>query len=164
MLRFAAEKNYKFAILEAVEAVNERQKLRLLDEDAGAVRLAEGQADCSVGARVQAAHRRHARGAVGAAHSGDARGGRVRAGLRSGSDDGGARHLRLEDHYAENSYAALNGADALAIVTEWNEFREPDFERMRKLLSSPIIFDGRNLYNPEQIRAHGFTYLSIGRP
>jgi UDPglucose 6-dehydrogenase len=66
--------------------------------------------------------------------------------------------------YAENGYAALKGADALAIVTEWNEFREPDFDRMKKLLRSPVIFDGRNLYDPEQIRAHGFTYLSIGRP
>jgi UDPglucose 6-dehydrogenase len=66
--------------------------------------------------------------------------------------------------FAENSYGALKGADALAIVTEWNEFREPDFERMKKLLRSPVIFDGRNLYNPDQIRAHGFTYLSIGRP
>ena len=66
--------------------------------------------------------------------------------------------------FAENSYAALKGADALAIVTEWNEFREPDFGRMKKLLRQPLIFDGRNLYNPDQIRANGFTYFSIGRP
>ena len=66
--------------------------------------------------------------------------------------------------YAENSYAALTGADALVIVTEWNEFREPDYLRMRKLLRTPVIFDGRNLYNPEQIRSQGFTYISIGRP
>jgi UDPglucose 6-dehydrogenase len=66
--------------------------------------------------------------------------------------------------YAENGYGALKGADALAIVTEWNEFREPDFARMRKLLRKPVIFDGRNLYKPEQIRAQGFTYVSIGRP
>jgi UDPglucose 6-dehydrogenase len=66
--------------------------------------------------------------------------------------------------YAENSYGALKGADALAIVTEWNEFREPDFVRMRKLLRQPVVFDGRNLYKPEHIRAQGFTYISIGRP
>jgi UDPglucose 6-dehydrogenase len=66
--------------------------------------------------------------------------------------------------FADNSYSALKGADALAIVTEWNEFREPDFDRMKKFLTNPIIFDGRNLYNPESIRAHGFTYVSIGRP
>jgi UDPglucose 6-dehydrogenase len=63
----------------------------------------------------------------------------------------------------EKSYDALAGADALAIVTEWNEFREPDFERMRKLLKAPIVFDGRNIYPPEQMRALGFSYFSIGR-
>ena len=65
--------------------------------------------------------------------------------------------------YAANAYDALRGADALAIVTEWNAFREPDFERMRALLRSPVIFDGRNLFAVEQMRAEGFTYFSIGR-
>ena len=49
-------------------------------------------------------------------------------------------------------------------MTEWNEFREPDFARMKKLMKQPVVFDGRNIYTPEQIRALGFTYLSIGRP
>jgi UDPglucose 6-dehydrogenase len=62
------------------------------------------------------------------------------------------------------SYDALRGADALAVVTEWNEFREPDFARMRKLMKAPVIFDGRNLYEPAQMRALGFSYFSIGRP
>jgi UDPglucose 6-dehydrogenase len=66
--------------------------------------------------------------------------------------------------FADSSYAALKGADALVIVTEWNEFREPDHARMRKLMRSPVIFDGRNIYSPDQIRAQGFTYFSIGRP
>ena len=51
----------------------------------------------------------------------------------------------------------------LAIVTEWNEFREPDFTRIRKMMRTPVIFDGRNIYTPEQIRSVGFTYYSIGR-
>jgi UDPglucose 6-dehydrogenase len=63
----------------------------------------------------------------------------------------------------EQSYDALVGADALAIVTEWNEFREPDFKRMRQLLKAPVVFDGRNIYSPEHMRALGFTYFSIGR-
>ena len=57
----------------------------------------------------------------------------------------------------------LDGADALLIVTEWNEFREPDFARMRALMRSPTVFDGRNLFTPERMRAAGFTYVSIGR-
>lgn len=66
--------------------------------------------------------------------------------------------------YTEGNYAACEGADALAIVTEWNEFRRPDFDRLRALLKHPVIFDGRNLYHPERLRDHGFTYYSIGRP
>src|SRR5439155_16312264 len=63
----------------------------------------------------------------------------------------------------DKSYDALDGADALVVVTEWNTFREPDFEKMRTLLRSPVVFDGRNVYSPEQMRALGFTYFSIGR-
>ena len=164
MLRFAAEKDYRFAILDAVEAVNERQKLRLLSKmqshfgslkgkriavwglafkprtddmrEAPAVPLIQGM--LAAGASVQAYDPEAmtvARGIFGSKVT-----------------------------FAENGYAALKGADALAVVTEWNEFREPDFQRMKKLLGTPVIFDGRNLYNPDQMRAHGFTYFSIGRP
>jgi UDPglucose 6-dehydrogenase len=164
MLRFAAAKDYNFAILEAVEAVNDRQKLRLLAKltahfgsltrkriavwglsfkprtddmrEAPSIPLISGLLDA--GAAVQA------------------------------YDPEAAASARTvfgsKISYADNSYAALTGADALVIVTEWNEFREPDFGRMRKLLRHPVIVDGRNLYNPDQIRAQGFTYLSIGRP
>ncbi len=64
---------------------------------------------------------------------------------------------------ADKSYSALKGADALVIATEWSEFREPDFGRMRKLMKTPVIFDGRNIYSPEQMKAQGFTYYSVGR-
>lgn len=61
-------------------------------------------------------------------------------------------------------YQALDGADGLAIVTEWNEFRRPDYERMGELMREKVIFDGRNLYTPKTMREHGFKYYSIGRP
>ena len=61
------------------------------------------------------------------------------------------------------SYEALAGADGLAVVTEWNEFREPDYPKMRQLLKQPVVFDGRNIYSPAHMRALGFTYFSIGR-
>ncbi|MGB9697120.1 MAG: UDP-glucose dehydrogenase family protein [Ignavibacteria bacterium] len=65
--------------------------------------------------------------------------------------------------YAENEYEALRNADALVIVTEWNEFRNPDFERLKKLLKSPIIFDGRNIFSLDEMEKLGFNYYSIGR-
>ena len=64
---------------------------------------------------------------------------------------------------AADSYEALKGADALAIVTEWNEFKTPDFTRMKKLLRTPVIFDGRNIYNQDELRKLGFSYYGMGR-
>ena len=65
--------------------------------------------------------------------------------------------------YAKSALAALEGASALIIVTEWAEFRNPDFGQLRSLLKTPIIFDGRNIYEPATVRAHGLTYFPIGR-
>jgi UDPglucose 6-dehydrogenase len=64
---------------------------------------------------------------------------------------------------SKNAYEAAEGADALAIVTEWQEFRSPDFERLRQILKAPVIFDGRNLYDPGMLGRFGFTYYAIGR-
>jgi len=74
------------------------------------------------------------------------------------------RHLGDRVSYHKTNYDALDGADALIIVTEWNEFRRPDFARMKKALKAPVIFDGRNLYEPQEMDAAGFTYFSMGRP
>jgi len=65
--------------------------------------------------------------------------------------------------FAESPMAALDGADALAIVTEWKEFRSPDFQRVKQILRTPAIFDGRNLYDPAEVRRNGLEYYPIGR-
>ncbi|HTL96265.1 MAG TPA: UDP-glucose/GDP-mannose dehydrogenase family protein [Gemmatimonadaceae bacterium] len=72
---------------------------------------------------------------------------------------------RLGDRvwYADSNYDALDGADALVVVTDWNQFRHPDFERIKTSLARPIVIDGRNLYHPDKMAALGFTYRSIGR-
>ncbi|MBX3672360.1 MAG: UDP-glucose/GDP-mannose dehydrogenase family protein [Burkholderiales bacterium] len=78
-----------------------------------------------------------------------------------------ARHLYAGESrvaFAEAAMQAADGADALAIVTEWKAFRSPDFEELRRRLASPVIFDGRNLYEPAAVRAQGFEYFAIGRP
>jgi UDPglucose 6-dehydrogenase len=66
--------------------------------------------------------------------------------------------------YCHRRDDALAGADALAILTEWKHFIHPDFEQMRRLMRQPVVFDGRNLYNPKRMKEAGFTYYSIGRP
>ena len=65
--------------------------------------------------------------------------------------------------YANHNYEALDGAAALLVLTEWNEFRRPDFSRIKRLLQRPVIFDGRNIYDPGDLSKLGFTYYSIGR-
>jgi UDPglucose 6-dehydrogenase len=65
--------------------------------------------------------------------------------------------------FAESPMAALEGADALAIVTEWKEFRSPDFQQVKRVLRTPAIFDGRNLYDPAEVRRNGLEYYPIGR-
>jgi UDPglucose 6-dehydrogenase len=66
--------------------------------------------------------------------------------------------------FVDKAYDALNGADALAICTEWDEFRSPDLQRMKTLLKQPVIVDGRNLYEPEFLAQEGFKYYAVGRP
>jgi UDPglucose 6-dehydrogenase len=75
-----------------------------------------------------------------------------------------ARH-KLGDRvaYAETNYDALSGADALIVVTDWNEYRHPDFARVKESLKRPVIVDGRNLYDPEKMQELGLSYYSIGR-
>ena len=65
--------------------------------------------------------------------------------------------------YANRNYEALDGASALLVLTEWNEFRRPDFGRIKQWLQRPVIFDGRNIYDPADLQKLGFTYYCIGR-
>ncbi len=65
--------------------------------------------------------------------------------------------------YSKNSYDAIDGADSMILLTEWNEFRRPDFDKLKKLLKQPVIFDGRNQYNAQHLTDMGFSYIQIGR-
>ena len=77
--------------------------------------------------------------------------------------DGARRVLGDRVHFCQRSYEAVEGADALVVATEWNEFREPDFARIKALMRTPAVFDGRNIYNPQVLREIGFHYEGIGR-
>ncbi len=163
MIRFASDKSYEFKILEAVETVNTLQKSRLftkIKKHFGAVKgktvgvwglafkpktddMREAPAIPLIEALIAA-------GATVQAHDPEAM--KVARGI-----------FGSKITYASNNYDALKGADCLVIVTEWNEFRRPDFERMRSLMRTPVIFDGRNLFTPDQMQQSGFKYYSIGR-
>ena len=66
--------------------------------------------------------------------------------------------------YVADMYDAVNGADALAVMTEWDIYKQPDFTRIKNLMTRPLIVDGRNLYSPEEMKRRGYTYISVGRP
>jgi UDPglucose 6-dehydrogenase len=164
LLRFASDRDYDFRILRAVEAVNDNQKLRLLSKMQKHFGSLKGKrlAVWGLAFKPKTDDMREAP-AVPLIH------GMLAAGATVHVYDPEAMDVAREIfgskvHYADNNYAVLSGADALALVTEWNEFREPDYARMRKMMRTPVIFDGRNIYKPETVRAQGFTYFSMGRP
>lgn len=154
---------YRCRILESVEAVNATQKLRLVEKMRAYFDSLAGRtiAVWGLAFKPRTDDMREAP-SVPTIEGLLAAGARVQA-----YDPQAARSARAifgdRIAYADHSYDALDGADALAIVTEWNEFREPDFARMRSALRAPVIFDGRNVFDIEQMRTEGFTYHSIGR-
>jgi len=72
-------------------------------------------------------------------------------------------YLKNTVQYSDNEYDALENSDALIVVTEWNEFRNPDFDLIKSMMKQPVVFDGRNIFTPEKMRELNFTYFSIGR-
>jgi UDPglucose 6-dehydrogenase len=163
MVHFAAEKSYDFKILHAVEAVNQRQKTRLFAKMQSHFGTLKGKtiAVWGLAFKPKTDDMREAP-SIPLIHS------VLEAGARVQAYDPEAHKVAKgifgsRITYAVKAYDALKGADGLAIATEWNEFRRPDFVRMRKLMRSPVIFDGRNLFTPDEMKTNGFTYYSIGR-
>ena len=163
LVHFAAEKDYDFRILKAVEQVNVSQKTRLVTRMRAHFGSLKGKTvavwglafkprtdDMREAPSIPLIKALLAEGATVQAY--DPQATKVAKGI-----------FGSKVTFAAKSYDALKGADCLAIVTEWSEFRRPDFEKMRKVMRSPVIFDGRNLFTPEQMKQSGFTYYSIGR-
>jgi len=163
MIHFASQKDYDFRILRAVEEVNSAQKTRLATKMRSHFGTLKGRTiaiwglafkprtdDMREAPSIPLIKILLAEGADVQAYDPEAT--KVAKGI-----------FGNKVTFATKNYDALKGADGLAIVTEWSEFRRPDFEKMRKLMRSPVIFDGRNLFEPEQMKQSGFTYYSIGR-
>ena len=169
LVKAAEEYDYDFSLLRAVEAVNEQQKLVLPGKITA--RLADLALEKPLAGRtiaiwglsfkprtddmreapsVTIINRLLELGAEVRAHDPEA----IREATRVFGD-------RIS--YSHNQYDIIEGADALAIVTEWNEYRNPDFDRIKALLKQPLIFDGRNLYEPRRMSGTGFEYYPIGR-
>jgi UDPglucose 6-dehydrogenase len=163
--RSAREVGYDASILAAVERVNNAQKTVLFNKIQSHFKSLEGKTFALWGLAfkpntddMREAASRVLMEALWAA------GAKVRAYDPVAMDE--CRRIygeRADLILCKSSDETLQGADALLIVTEWREFRSPDFERIKKTLSTPAIFDGRNLYDPAQMAAAGFNYYAIGR-
>jgi UDPglucose 6-dehydrogenase len=166
ILKSAEDRGYDFKMLRATEAVNDRQKLRLVDKMITHFNGEQGLSGKTIALwglafKPRTDDMREAP-AIAIINRLLALGAKVRA-YDPEADDTARRIFDNRITICEKSYDALEGADALALVTEWNTFREPDFGKMKSLMRSPVVFDGRNIYSREQMRNLGFTYFSIGR-
>jgi UDPglucose 6-dehydrogenase len=159
----ASERGYDIQVLDAVERVNARQRTLLVDKMRAHFGSLDGRtiAVWGLAFKPKTDDVREAP-AVAVVEALLAAGAKVRAydpeAMKPARGLFGPRVALVS-----RAYDALVGADALALLTEWNEFRRPDFAKMRKLMQSPVVFDGRNIYNRDQMKADGFTYYAIGR-
>jgi UDPglucose 6-dehydrogenase len=163
ILKFAKDKGYDFKILDAVEDVNQAQKSVLVEKIQKHFGSLKGKtiAVWGLAFKPRTDDMREAP-AITIINSLLKAGAKVQA-FDPEATESAKRVIGNKITYVKKSYDALTGADALALITEWNEFREPDYARMKKLMRQPIVFDGRNIYSPAQMKAQGFTYFSIGR-
>jgi len=165
LTRTMAELGADASILQAVEDVNERQKRLLLDRLVA--RLGEDLTGRTVAVwglsfKPNTDDMREAPSLVTIEGLLE-RGARVVAHDPVAMDEA-RRHLGERIAYAASNYAALDGADALVVHTEWQPYRRPDFPRMKAALKTPLVFDGRNLWDPADMAEAGFEYHCIGRP
>ncbi len=164
LVKTATDYNYDFKILEAVESVNQRQRTLFADKVVGhfgnkikgseiaiwGLSFKPNTDDMREAPAITIVHqllKHHAKVRV---HD------PVALGVAK-------KHFGSSVKYFENNYDALKGADALVVITEWNEFRRPDFDKMKTLMKQHVVFDGRNIYSPKIMREKGFTYFGIGR-
>jgi UDPglucose 6-dehydrogenase len=164
LIRSGDEQGVPLDVLRAVEAANERQKRVLFEKLARHFDDRLRGATIAVWGLAFKAETDDVRDSPALALVEDL----LRAGAKVQVHDPAAvetarRHLADRVTYAAHAYDALAGAAALAVVTEWLEYRNPDFDRIKRLLARPLIVDGRNLYAPERLARLGFTYDSIGR-
>ena len=163
LVRTAQECAVPLRVLEAVEDANDAQKLRLFEKVSALVGSVKGKriAIWGLSFKPNTDDMREAPALVLIEQL-------LGAGASVVAHDPVAMHeterrIGTTIGYAETSYAALEGADALVVVTDWNEYRHPDFARMKQTLKGAVVVDGRNLYDARKMRALGFTYDSIGR-
>lgn len=168
LIKTAEESSYDFLLLKAVEEVNERQKevlaakvIKTLGDGSSAPLAGRTIACWGLSFKPRTDDMREAP-SLTIIESLLAAGAKVRAHDPEALKEA-ARFFGNRIEYSHNQYEILESADALVIITDWNEYRTPDFERMLTELKSPLVIDGRNLYKPARMKSAGFNYVPLGR-
>ena len=160
--RIATEHGYNFEIVKAVMRVNKRQRERMVEKIARVVGGVSGKTLAVLGLtfKPNTDDMREAP-SIPIVRGLQRRGATIRAFDPAGVEE--ARKVLRRVKYASDAYEAAGGADALVIVTEWNQFRNLNWERMKALLREPVVVDLRNIYDPARMKAAGFRYACVGR-
>jgi UDPglucose 6-dehydrogenase len=168
LIKTAEESGYDFILLKAVEAVNELQKevlstktISILGDSSSAPLAGKTIACWGLSFKPRTDDMREAP-SLTIIDMLLAAGAKVRAHDPEAIKEAG-KFFGERIEYSHNQYDILNGADALVVITDWNEYRTPDFDRMLSELKMPLIIDGRNLYKPARMKSAGFTYIPLGR-
>ncbi len=162
LLNIAKKNDYRFKIVEATVEVNDQQRLRMLEKIKNAVGSLRGKTIAVLGLAFKPGT-----DDMREAPSIDIIAGLKKEGARIKAYDPVATQEAgkvLKDvEFAEDTYGAINGADALVFITEWNQFRSLDLDKIKRLLKTPLIVDLRNIYDPIRMREAGFQYIAVGR-
>jgi UDPglucose 6-dehydrogenase len=162
LLNIAKKSEYQFKIVEAAVEVNDQQRVRMLEKIKNAIGSLRGKTVAVLGLAFKPNT-----DDMREAPSIDIIAGLQKGGARIKAYDPIAMHEArkvLNDvEFAEDTYSAISGADALVFLTEWNQFRSLDLDKIKRLLKTPLIIDLRNIYDPPRMRENGFQYIAVGR-
>jgi UDPglucose 6-dehydrogenase len=161
-IRICDKLGYDFALLKSVKAINEEQKHIILKKIKDSLWILKDKAIAILGLSFKPnTDDIRSAPALDLINALEAEGAKIRA--YDPQAMGKCRQALKKVTFCSDAYTACKGSDCLAVVTEWDEFKELDFARVKKLLKRPLIIDGRNIYDPEVMRKFGFTYVGVGR-
>jgi UDPglucose 6-dehydrogenase len=163
LISMAESKGYKPLLIKAVEEVNKRQKEILIKKASAHFKNLRGKRFCIWGLSFKPNTDDMREAPSITVINGLLKRGAVITAYDPVAMENAKKIFKNRISFGNDMYSAAEGADAIFLITEWQEFRLPDFKRLKKIMRSPVIFDGRNIYDPKEMKKEGFIYYGIGR-
>jgi UDPglucose 6-dehydrogenase len=163
LISMAESKGYKPLLIKAVEEVNKRQKEILIKKASAHFKNLRGKKFCIWGLSFKPNTDDMREAPSITVINGLLKRGAIITAYDPVAMENAKKIFKNRISFGNDMYSAAEGADAIFLITEWQEFRLPDFKRLKKIMRSPVIFDGRNIYDPKEMKKEGFIYYGIGR-